>query len=360
MLELRLRPQARMHKAESEHIHLPMKKQKPAQETITATYVGMDVAKATLQVHLNGHQFEFLNQPQGHALLSKQLAKLRLPHVICEATGGYERPVVQALQQVRIPVSVINPAHALAASQAQGKRAKTDPCDAQALTDYGQRFQPEPTSAVAPEIREITELTLWLKQLIDHRAMVKTQAEHHSQKFVVQQHGKLLSHYDDQIKTIEKEIKQKVRVQQQFQARTDCLTEIKGVGFRTALLILVMMPELGSMNRGQVGALAGLAPWARESGIMKGKRCIGGGRTQIRPVLYMSALSASRSNPVLAAFYTALKKSHKPSKVALTAVMRKLLVHMNSKLKVLAAKTPPVAETKTVTKPKSPKKSLAN
>ena len=301
-------------------------------------YVGMDVAKATLQVHLNGHQFEFKNDANGHAKLIKKLSQLPLPHVICEATGGYERPVVEACHKAKILVSVVNPAHTLAASQAQGKRAKSDPCDAAALTDYGQRFQPEPTAAVPPEAREITALTLWLKQLIDQRAVVKVQAEHLANTFVGQQHAELLAHYESQIQTVETEIKKLVAAQKTFQQRVDCLTQIKGVGFRTALLTLVFMPELGFMNRGGVAALAGLAPWTRDSGTMKGKRCIGGGRAQVRPVLYMAALSASRSNPVLAPFYKGLVKRGKLKKVALTAVMRKLVVHMNSELKKLAAK----------------------
>jgi transposase len=305
-------------------------------------YVGMDVAKATLQVHLNGHQFEFQNDAKGHAQLTKKLAKLTLPQVVCEATGGYERPMVEACHKAKILVSVLNPAHTLAASQAQGKRAKSDPCDAAGLTDYGQRFQPEPTAAVPPAEREITELTLWLKQLIDNRAVVKTQAEQQTNAFVGQQHAELLAHYQSQIATIEQEIKKRVQAQTPFQQRVDCLTQIEGVGFRTALLTLVFLPELGSMNRGGTAALAGLAPWTRDSGTMKGKRFIGGGRAQVRPVLYMAALSASRYNPVLAPLYQGLKKRGKPSKVALTAVMRKLLIYMNSELKKLAAK--PVQE----------------
>jgi transposase len=318
-------------------------------------YVGMDVAKATLQVHLNGRQFEFKNDSKGHARLSKKLAQLTRPHVICEATGGYERSMVQACHKANILVSVLNPAHTLAASQAQGKRAKTDPCDAAALTDYGQRFQPEPTAAMAPADREITELTLWLKQLIDLRAVVKTQAEHHANSFVRQRHEELLAHYQSQIQTVENKIKTMVKAQAPFQQRLDCLVQIKGVGFRTALLSLVFLPELGSMNRGGTAALAGLAPWTRDSGKMKGKRCIGGGRAQVRPVLYMAALSASRCNPVLAPFYQSLKKRQKLSKVALTAVMRKLVIHMNSKLKHLAAK--PVLEKPA--KSNKTKKSLA-
>jgi transposase len=327
-----------------------MKKQ-TRPENMTTTYVGIDVAKATLQVHFNGHQIEFNNHAKGHANLSKKLTRLTRPHVICEATGGYERPVVAACHRDKILVSVLNPAHTLAATKAQGIRAKSDCGDAAALTDYGQRYQPDPTLPVPPELRELTELALWLQQLIDQRAVAKTQAEHHDNAFVCQHHQELLAYYDAQIKTVEKEIKQRVQSQPKFQQRLDCLDEIQGVGFRTALMMLVLMPELGQMNRGGTAALAGLAPWTRDSGTMKGKRCIGGGRAQVRHVLYMSALSASRCNPVLAPFYAALKKRNKPSKVALTAVMRKLVIYMNHQLKALAT-TPPIPETKTTKKPK--------
>ena len=321
----------------------------------TLTYVGMDIAKATLQVHLKGHQIEFQNNAQGHAQLCKRLAKLSQPQVICEATGGYEFPVVQAFHQSKILVSVLNPAQTLAATKAQGIRAKSDCGDAEGLTDYGQRFQPQRPPRSSRTARN-HPTGVWLQQLIDQRAVAKTQAEHHDHPFVCQHHSELLAHYDEQIQTVEKEIKKRVQSQPEFQQRLDCLDEIEGVGFRTALMMLVLMPELGQMNRGTAAALAGLAPWTRDSGKMKGKRCIGGGRAPVRPVLYMSALCASRCNPVLAPFYAALTKRNKPKKVALTALMRKLVIHMNQKLKVLAT-TPPAQETKTATKPK---KSLAN
>jgi transposase len=254
-----------------------MKTPTPAQKMTATSYVGIDVAKATLQVHLNGHQIEFNNNSKGHGQLSKKLAQLTAPHVICEATGGYERPLVAALHQEKIPVSVLNPAHTLAATKAQGKRAKYDCGDAESLTDYGQRYQPQPTPPVAADQREMTELTCWLKQLIENRAVAKTQAEHHqANAFVRQEHEQLLAYYQKHIHSVEAKIKQRVESMQPFRQRLDCLSEIKGVGFRTALMTLVFMPELGQLNRGSAAALAGLAPWTRDSGTMKGKRCIGG------------------------------------------------------------------------------------
>lgn len=334
-----------------------IKKQTTKPENDSA-YVGMDVSKATLQIHLSNHQFEILNDGSSHSKFIKKLASLHRPHVICEATGGYERKVVEALQKNNILVSVINPAHVRAATLAQGRRAKTDSTDAEALTDYGQRYHPEPTPAITPEIRAINAVAQWLKQLIENCAVVKTQAEHHVDKFVEEQHKALLAHYRHQIKGAEKQLKTLIAAQHEFKRRLDCLQDIEGVGFRTALMTLIYMPELGSLNRGGAAALAGLAPWTRDSGTMKGQRFIGGGRAQVRPVLYMSALSATRSNPILAPFYEGLVKRNKPKKVALTAVMRKLLLYMNHQLKALA-ETDKTKKPESINKTKKSEKSLA-
>ena len=305
--------------------------------TITTTYVGVDVAKASLQVHLQGRQYQFENTSEGHTKFCKKLATLSCPHVICEATGGYEAALAQALHQAKILVSVLNPAHVRAAIQAQGKRAKTDRLDAASLTDYGQRFQPKPTPALEASQRQLTQWVRWLKQLIEARAVAKEQAEHHTDSFVQQQHEELIEHFTKQIKVIEQQIETLLSADKAVRERVECLTSIKGVGLRTALIVLVHMPELGTLNRGKAAALAGLAPWTRESGQLKGKSCIGGGRADVRPALYMSSLSAIRYNTILKAFFQRLVAKNKPGKVALTAVMRKLLIYMNHKLKVLAA-----------------------
>lgn len=306
-----------------------------------AVHVGVDVAKATLQVHCQGRQSEVKNASQDHAALCKELKALPGAHVICEATGGYERPMVQALQEAQIPVSVINPARARAAARAQGVRAKTDRIDAAMLSDYGARFQPQPTPEVSPTQRQLVELTQWLKQLIDAQAVAKAQAEHHDNPFVKKRHSALMGHYKAQIKKAEAQLKALQKEDPHLRERVECLDKIEGVGPRTSLLLLAQMPELGQLNRHQAAALAGLAPWTRESGTMKGKRCIGGGRPRVRTALYMAALTASIHNPVLSVFYQRLTAKGKPHKVALTAVMRKLLIYMNLSLKPLSDKAEP-------------------
>jgi len=170
--------------------------------------------------------------------------------------------------------------------------------------------------------------------------MAKTQAEHHEAAFVRARHTKLMAHFKSQIAAVEKQIRALLAQDAQLQQRVDCLDQIKGVGPRTAWLVLAHMPELGQLNRQEVAALAGLAPWTRESGTMKGMRCIGGGRPEVRLALYMAALCAARCNPVLLPFYQRLRDKDKPAKVALIAVMRKLLVYMNHQLKALQATQP--------------------
>jgi transposase len=299
-------------------------------------YVGVDVAKATLQVHLRGLQVPFSNTSAGCRALCKELQSIAGAHVVCEATGGYEQGLVQALNQANLLVSVINPAQVRAAAKAKGQRAKTDAIDACMLTEYGQRYQPEPTSPLSEVQRQLVALIQWLQQLVEAQAVARVQAEHHTEAFVRQQHQALLEHYESQIKATEAKLQKLLKADHQLQKRAESLDAIEGVGLRTALVVLSHLPELGYLNRQEVAALAGLAPWTRDSGTLKGIRCIGGGRPEVRVALYMSALSAARHNTILAEFYQRLIAKGKPGKVALTAVMRKLLVYMNHKLKALA------------------------
>ena len=309
-------------------------------------YVGVDVAKATLQVHLRGAQIELTNAPAGRSKLSQMLRDIPGAHVICEATGGYEQALVQSLHKSSLTVSVVNPAQVRASAQAKGQRAKTDTIDARGLTDYGQRYQPAPTPPVSKVQRQLAALTQWLKQLIEAQATAKTQHEHHQDAFVRQQHELLIGHYQTQIAATEAKLQRLMDQDQTLKQRVECLDAIEGVGLRTALVVLTHMPELGQLNRQQVAALAGLAPWTRDSGTMKGKRCIGGGRPEVRVALYMASLSVIRCNPTLRAFYQHLLAKGKLKKVALTAVMRKLLVYMNHQLRSLASRTVSTAEKK--------------
>lgn len=313
-------------------------------ENTATVYVGIDIAKATIQVHRQGSQAELANAPTAHRKLCKELKSIPAVHVVCEATGGYEQALVGALQKTKIPVSVVNPAQVRAAARARGQRAKTDRIDAAMLTDYGQRYQPKPTPQPSRVQQELVALTQWLKQLVRSQMLSKSQAEHHHDPFVKKQHQALLDYYQSQIKAVEERLQALLEKDQVLRQRVEALDAIEGVGLRTALLVLAHMPELGQLNRQQVAALAGLAPWTRDSGAMKGLRCIGGGRPEVRLALYMPILSATRRNPLLREFYQRLIAKGKHAKVALTAAMRKLLIYMNHKLKALASASLPAVQ----------------
>jgi transposase len=302
-------------------------------EKIVPVYVGLDIAKATLQLHLLGRLHDLANDPAGHAQLIQLLGAVPGAQVICEATGGYERAVVAALHGASQPVSVINPARTRAFARATGQRAKSDPIDAAGLSAFGAALRPAPTLAPTAAHTELAALVTWREQLKASLAIAKNQAEHHATAFVRTEHAKLVRHLESRLEAVGAELTAALgrhAVEQQHVTR---LTQIRGVGVLTAVTVVAQMPELGTLNRGQVAALAGLAPWVRQSGPWEGQRHIGGGRAGVRRALYMAAVAAVRCNPILKAFYQRLRAAGKKAKVALTAVMRKLLVLMNHALK---------------------------
>lgn len=302
-------------------------------EIIVPVYAGLDIAKATLQLHLSGRLHDLANDPAGHTQLVQSLEAVPGAHLVCEATGGYERAVVAALQAAGQPVSVVNPARTRAFARATGQRAKSDPIDAASLSAFGAALQPAPTPAPTAGHTELAALVTWRQQLKDSLVIAKNQAEHHRTPFVCAEHAKLVRHLESRLEKVEAELTAALARHASEQAQVIRLTQIRGVGVLTAVTVLAQMPELGTLNRGQAGALAGLAPWVRQSGPWQGQRHIGGGRAAVRRALYMAAVAAVRCNPILKAFYQRLRAAGKQAKVALTAVMRKLIVLMNHALK---------------------------
>jgi transposase len=307
-----------------------------SQNTITTIYVGLDIAKLNLQLHLAGRFYDLPNTPAGHRRLLKLLAPFPGVHLVCEATGGYERDLVSALHQAALPVSVLNPARVRFFARAHGQRAKTDPIDAKVLTDYGQAFQPKATPARSQSQQQLTELVRRRKQLVELLVAQRQQADTLTLASLRRQAQRLVRHLEAALEQIQKELKELCAQVPLLDRRAQTLQSITGVGTTTALAVLAEMPELGTLNRGQAAALAGLAPHPRESGQWQGRRFIGGGRSALRGALYMAALVASRTNPILKEFYQRLRLAGKPAKVALTAVMRKLIVLMNHLLKKLS------------------------
>ena len=299
-------------------------------------YTGLDIAKLNLQLHLAGRFHDLPNTATGHRRLLKLLAKVPGVQVVCEATGGYERDVVAALHQAAIALTVLNPARVRFFARAQGQRAKTDPIDAQVLTAYGQALRPKPTPARSPVEQHLSEWVRRRKQLLEMLVAQRQQAEGLTLASLRRQAKRLISHLERALEQIQEQLKELCAQTPPLDRRVQTLQTITGVGTTTALAVLAELPELGTLNRRQSAALAGVAPHPRESGQWQGRRCIGGGRSAVRGALYMAALVASRSNPILKEFYLRLRAAGKPAKVALVALMRKLIVLMNHLLKNLS------------------------
>ena len=303
---------------------------------MTTIYAGLDIAKLNLQLHLAGRFHDLPNTATGHRRLLKLLAKVPGVQVVCEATGGYERDVVAALHQAALAVTVLNPARVRFFARAQGQRAKTDPIDAQVLTAYGQALRPKPTPARSPVEQHLSEWVRRRKQLLEMLVAQRQQADGLTLASLRRQAKRLISHLERALEQIQEQLKELCAQTPPLDRRVQTLQTITGVGTTTALAVLAELPELGTLNRRQCAALAGVAPHPRESGQWQGRRCIGGGRSAVRGALYMAALVASRSNPILKEFYLRLRAAGKPAKVALVALMRKLIVLMNHLLKNLS------------------------
>jgi transposase len=298
-----------------------------------SVYAGLDIAKAGLQLHLRGRCAALPNTAAGHAQLCQQLAAESGVQVVCEATGGYERAVVAALQAAHVPVSLVNPARVRSFARAQGQQAKTDPLDAAVLTAFGVAFRPAPTPPrPAAEVR-LAALVTRRTQLLEVRIAEQQRLEQCTDAELIKLFRRLLRTLEKQLAAVEALIEQLLATATTLAQRAQRLDAIVGVGRISAVSMLAILPELGRLNRRQVGALTGLCPYNRDSGQGSGKRHIRGGRSAARTTLYMCALVAARHNRVLHAFYQRLLTAGKPPKVALTAVMRKLAVLMNHLLK---------------------------
>jgi transposase len=296
-------------------------------------YVGLDVAKLTLQIDLAGQGHALTNDAKGHARLLKLLRPHPKAHVICEATGGYEQPVVRCLQAAGVPVTILEASRARSFAKAQGQRAKTDPIDATVLTTYGQALKPAPTPPLSAQQRQLAEVVQRRRQLVHMRTQEHNHTEHYHDPFRQQQARQLIKLLEKQIDQCEQTIATLIAEDPVQKQKAERLQAIPGVGAVVASTVLAELPELGTLNRRTAAALAGVAPYNRESGNLNGHRHISGGRVAVRCALYMAALSAVRHDRILKEFYQRLLNAGKRPLVALTACMRKLVVLMNQLLK---------------------------
>jgi transposase len=322
-----------------------------SQNNSSILYLGLDVAKDSLEP--DPRRLPKLgtvsNCPKGLRRLLKALKHLltptQTPHVVLEATGGYEQALVAALHTAGVRVSVV-PAHRIRDhARSLGQFAKTDRIDAAIISSYAEAAKPLPDKAPTPTEKELSELCRRRQQLIELRTRDQNRDHCHSLPLLTKGASALRKLLTAQIKAIDKRIAALRREDALFNAKVEALAAIKGVGILTAANTLAALPELGTLSRNATSALAGLAPFPRDSGNHSGRRFIHGGRVQVRQAIYMAALSASRMNPVLAPVYQRLIDAGKPFKLAITAVMRRLLIFMNSTLAKLLQ--PPAQSTTT-------------
>jgi transposase len=296
-------------------------------------HLGLDIAKLTLQLDLAGQPHILANDAKGHARLLKLLRGQPGVHVVCEATGGYEQPVVRVLHAAQVPVSIVEAGRVRHFAKAKGLRAKTDPIDAVVLSEYGRALQPAATPMPTPQQTRLAELSTRRLQLLATLTAEGNRAAHYTDKLCVRQARQLRQLLEKQIAACDLALAETIAADATLKTKAGRLDAIPGVGTVTAATVLAELPELGQISDAAAAALVGVAPYNRDSGTQTGGRHIAGGRATVRRALYMATLSAVRYDPILKAFYTRLRSAGKKPKVALVACIRKLIVLMNRLLK---------------------------
>ena len=297
-------------------------------------FVGVDVAKTELVAGLRptGEVWTVSNDETG---IQELLQRLR-PHgpvlVVIEATGGYERGVVAALAAAGIPLVVANPRQVRDFARSTGQLAKTDRIDAQILALFAERVRPEPRPLPDEATRTLSALLARRRQILEMLTAERNRLEHTvpAVRRDLVQHIRWL---ERRLRDVDHDLDRTVQSSPVWRAKENLLRSLPGVGPVTSRTLIGSLPELGSLNRKQIAALVGVAPLARDSGTLKGKRLVWGGRAPVRAALYMAALVASRRNLALRAFDARLVAAGKPKKLALTACMRKLLTILNAMVK---------------------------
>jgi len=300
----------------------------------TPLFVGIDVSKERLDTALrpSSERWATPNEARGISTLCRRLQPLAPALIVLEATGGLELPVVGALAAAGLPVVVVNPRQVRDFAKATGQLAKTDILDAAVLAHFAEAVRPPVRPLPDAATQALDALLTRRRQLLDMRTAEQNRLGSAPQpvRKEIQAH---LTWLDRRLAHLDTELGRTIRESPVWRAQDDLLQSVPGVGPVLARTLLAGVPELGTLNRKQIAALIGVAPLNRDSGTKRGRRSVSGGRASVRAVLYMGALTASRCNPVIQAFYARLRAAGKATKVALTACMHKLLLILNAMVK---------------------------
>jgi transposase len=297
--------------------------------------VGIDVSKDRLDVHVLPQAIAFHVPRDGAGIedIAMRLSSMSPSHVGIEATGGYETIVAAGLASAGLPVVVVNPAQVRHFAKAMGERSKTDPIDAAVIARFVAATLPEIRPLPDGSTRLLADLVARRRQIVEMIAAEKQRQQRCSISRVQKSLSRLIGALERELASIETDIDDTMRGSPVWREAEDLLTAVPGVGPVTVRTLMAELPELGRLGKGQIAALAGLAPHTRQSGKWKGKSFISGGRASVRTSLFMAAQSAKRHNPVLREFFERLVASGKPKMVATIAVARKLLTILNAMLR---------------------------
>lgn len=292
---------------------------------------GVDVGKHHLDAYLPPEQWQrFERTDEGIAALIDWLRRGGAEQVAFDASGGYERPLMEALHAAKMPANLVHPLYAKRYAQSLGRAAKTDRLDAKTLSEFTRERGLPPTPPKDPEIKELEALWGRRRQLVDERVREKNRLEKKPSKVVAESCEAMIAHLDAEIERLEAAAREVVRTSPALSAQVELYKSVKCVADGCAFTLLTELPELGKGDHRAIASLVGLAPHPRDSGTKQGKRFIGGGRGAVRVALYMSAMSASQYNQQMKPFYDRLVARGKPRKVAQVAVARKLLLQLHA------------------------------
>lgn len=301
-------------------------------DAMAAVYAGIDVSKERLDVYLHplGERLAVANDAGGWRHLQRRLASLAPALVVMEATSKYHRSVHRRLHVAAIPVAVVNPLRARLFAEACGRLGKTDAIDARMLALMAEQCLPNPTVPLGPAAEALQELVRARAAAVAEKTAIGQRRATAVTAFLRRELARALASLERHIARLEAEIDRIITADPDLARRKAVLRSIPGIGPVTAITLIAGLGELGQGSDKQVASLAGLAPHPRDSGARQGQRRTGGGRSWLRSSLYMAAVAAIRCNPDLKAFHQRLRDNGKSFKVAITAVMRKLLVLANS------------------------------